>query len=60
MVHRIYKEAAVKTNKKELLRDLMVYENDMQALRFIGEMIQNQRDILDCDFTELFSASFFG
>lgn len=59
MVHRIYKEAVVKTNKKYLLRDLMVYENDMQALRFMGEKIQNNSKMLDSEIVELFSADLF-
>lgn len=41
MAHRIYKEAAPKTNHKHLLRDLIIYENDMQALRFLAEKIHS-------------------
>jgi hypothetical protein len=60
MVHRIYKEATVKTNKINLLRDLMVYENDMQALRFLGENIRDQHEMQNSELAELFSAGFFG
>jgi hypothetical protein len=59
MVHRIYKEATVKTNKINLLRDLMVYENDMQALRFLGENIRDQHEMQNSELAELFSAGFF-
>jgi hypothetical protein len=57
MVHRLYKEAVPKTNKIHLLRDLTVYENDMQALRFLAEDTHNSMPA--GDLRRIFSGGFF-
>src|SRR4051812_6657846 len=57
MVHRLYKEAVPKTNKIHLLRDLTIYENDMQALRFLAEDTHDSTPA--GDLHRIFSGGFF-
>lgn len=59
MVHRIYKETVPKTNKVHLLRDLIIYENDMQALRFMAERIYSSDGAPISIWHKLFSGGIF-
>jgi len=45
MHHRLHKAVVPSTNKQDLVRDLMSYENDMQGLRFALEEEMDQDDI---------------
>ena len=42
-VHKIYKSVVPNTNKQNLQRDLTVFENEMQGLRFLADGYRDER-----------------
>jgi len=61
MVHRLHKAIVPHTNKNDIFRDLMTYQNDMQSLRFALQMEMNQGNGGLCELMRLgfFDSAYF-
>jgi hypothetical protein len=63
MVHRLHKAVVPHTNRNDIIRDLMTYQNDMHALRFTLEMAmeENSQGNYLCELARLglFDSTYF-